>query len=82
MFISNNEKFYLLDKVKLLDALIKEMSLMATEITMLKAKVKVLEGVKSVPKIKLTTAQKEKRRSYSRAYYARKKAERLAKKTS
>lgn len=46
MFISKTEKEHLLDQVKLISALIKDMSLAATEITMIKAKVKVLEGIK------------------------------------
>ena len=74
MFISNKEKLHLIDRVKLVDALIKDMSLMSTEITMLKAKVKVLEGVKK-PKKVVTEAQKAKQREYMRNYKAKKKLE-------
>lgn len=78
MFISNNEKQHLLDKVKLLEAVIKDMSLLSTEIIMLKAKVKVLEGAKATPKKQTTAAQRAKQREYMRKYKARKKAEKLA----
>jgi hypothetical protein len=78
MFISYTEKLHLLDKVKLLDSLIKEVSLMATEITMLKAKIKVLEGAKVAPKKQTTAAQRAKQREYMRKYKARKKAEKAA----
>jgi len=75
MFISNEEKNYLLDKVK---GLVKDMSLAATEIIMLKAKIKVLEGAKATPKKQTTAAQKAKQREYMRKYTARKRAEKLA----
>ena len=75
MFISNEEKNYLLDKVK---GLVRDMSLAATEITILKAKIKVLEGTKTPPKKQTTAAQKAKQREYMRAYKARKKAEKDA----
>lgn len=74
MFISNKEKLHLIDRVKLVDALIKDMSFMSTEITMLKAKVKVLEGVKK-PKKVVSEAQKAKQREYMRKYKAKKKLE-------
>ena len=47
MFISNADKQYLIDQVK---ALVKDMSLAASEITVLKAKIKVLEGKVLEPK--------------------------------
>ena len=78
MFISYAEKKHLLDKVKLLDALIKDLSLASTEITMLKAKVKVLEEKKATPKKRITPVQREKQREYMRKYKARKKAEKAA----
>ena len=74
MFISNADKQYLLDQVK---ALVKDMNAASTEITMLKAKVKVLEGIQKVKK-EMTEAQKAKQREYMKAYKARKKAEKLA----
>lgn len=74
MFISNADKQYLLDQVK---ALVKDMNAASTEITMLKAKVKVLEGIQKVKK-EMTEAQKVKQREYMKAYKARKKAEKLA----
>ena len=78
MFISYTEKKHLLDRVKLLDALIKDVSIMATDITMLKAKIKVLEGTKVAPKKQTTAAQRAKQREYMRKYKARKKAEKAA----
>ncbi len=74
MFISNADKQYLLDQVK---ALVKDMNAASTEITMLKAKVKVLEGIQKVKK-EMTEAQNAKQREYMKAYKARKKAEKLA----
>ena len=81
MFISNEEKKYLFDQIKLVSALIKDMSLAASEITMLKAKIKVLEA-KPAPVVKpkkpTTIAQKAKQREYMRRYKAKKAAEKLA----
>ena len=80
MFISNEEKKYLFDQIKLVAALSKDMSLAASEITMLRAKVKVLEArpipavKKKYPKKPLTPAQKLKQREYMRTYNAKKKA--------
>ena len=75
MFISNSEKKYLFDQVKIISALTKDMSLAATEITMLKAKVKVLEGKTVAPKKKTTEAQRAKQREYARNYKAKKQLE-------
>jgi hypothetical protein len=81
MFISNEEKKYLFDQIKLVEALTKDMSLAASEITFLKAKIKILEA-KLVPVVKTkkpkTAAQKAKQAEYMRKYTARKRAEKLA----
>jgi hypothetical protein len=89
MFISNDEKKYLFDRIKLVEALTKDISLAATEITVLKGKLKAAEGnilvLKQIvehnrvkPKKPKTLAQKAKQREYMRKYVARKKAEKLA----
>ena len=59
MFISNDEKKYLFDQIK---ALAREQSSAMTEITFLKAKIKVLEGKPApvVAKKPKTAAQKKK----------------------
>ena len=77
MFISNQEKKYLFDQIK---ALSKDMSLAASEITMLRAKIKVLEGKPAVVVAKKpkTLAQKKKQAQYMRTYMAKKKAAKLA----
>jgi hypothetical protein len=81
MFISNEEKKYLFDQIKLVEALTKDMSLAASEITFLKAKIKILEAklapVVTTKKPK-TLAQKAKQAEYMRKYTARKRAEKLA----
>jgi hypothetical protein len=77
MFISNDEKKYLFDQIK---ALAREQSIMASDITFLKAKIKVLE-VKPTPvvaKKPKTAAQKKKQAEYMRTYMAKKKAAKLA----
>jgi len=84
MFISNDEKKYLFDRIKLVEALTKDMSLAASEITMLRAKIKVLEVrpvaavKKKYPKKPLTADQKIKQAEYMRRYNAKKKAAKLA----
>ena len=77
MFISNDEKKYLFDQIK---GLSKDMSLAASEITMLKAKIKILEGKPTVvvEKKPKTLAQKKKQAEYMRRYTAKKRAEKLA----
>ena len=50
MFISKAEKEHLLSRDKIIASLVKDMSLAASEITMLKAKIKVLEGKVPEPK--------------------------------
>ena len=80
MFISNSEKKYLFDQVKIISALTKDMSLAATEITMLKAKIKVLEGKKPETKKprKQSTMSAEGRARIGaavKAYHAKKKLE-------
>jgi hypothetical protein len=77
MFISNDEKKYLFDQIK---ALAREQSSAVTEITFLKAKIKVLEGKPTpvVAKKPKTLAQKKKQAEYMRKYTARKRAEKLA----
>jgi hypothetical protein len=78
MFISKDEKKYLFDQIK---SLSKDMSLAASEVTYLKAKIKVLEA-KPAPVVKpkkpTTIAQKAKQREYMRRYKAKKAAEKLA----
>ena len=77
MFISNDEKKYLFDQIKTLS---KDMSLAASEITFLKAKIKGLEAKPSVvvEKKPKTLAQKKKQAEYMRRYTAKKRAEKLA----
>jgi hypothetical protein len=78
MFISNEEKKYLFDQIKTLS---KDMSLAASEITFLKAKIKVLEAKPASvvkPKKPKTAAQKAKQAEYMRRYTAKKRAEKLA----
>ena len=77
MFISKQEKQYLFDQIK---GLSKDMSLAASEITFLKAKIKVLEGKPApvVAKKPKTLAQKKKQAEYMRRYMAKKKAAKLA----
>lgn len=84
MFISNADKQYLIDQVKVL---VRDMNAASAEITMLKGKVRALEGGFLVlreeakqtkkPKKPLTEAQKAKNRDYQRAYQARRKAQKL-----
>ena len=78
MFISIEEKKRIFDKI---DGLTSHNERLATEILVLKAKVKVLEA-KPAPVVKpkkpKTLAQKAKQREYMRKYVARKKAEKLA----
>jgi len=78
MFISTQEKKYLFDQIK---SLSKDMSLAASEITYLKAKIKVLDAKPTavvVPKKPKTLAQKKKQAQYMRTYMAKKKAAKLA----
>ena len=77
MFISKEEKKYLFDQIKTLS---KDMSLAASEITFLKAKIKILEGKPTVVVAKKpkTIAQKAKQAEYMRRYMAKKKAAKLA----
>ena len=81
MFISTQEKKYLFDQMKLISILIRDVNLASSEITVLKAKIKVLEG-KPAPVVKpkkpTTIAQKAKQREYMRRYKAKKAAEKLA----
>jgi hypothetical protein len=78
MFISKQEKQYLFDQIK---GLSKDMSLAASEITYLKAKIKILD-TKPTPVVKpkkpTTIAQKAKQAEYMRRYTAKKKAAKLA----
>ena len=78
MFISKQEKQYLFDQIK---GLSKDMSLAASEITFLKAKIKILDAKSAPvdkPKKPKTAAQKLKQRLYMRTYMAKKKAAKLA----
>lgn len=78
MFISKEEKQYLFDQIK---GLSKDMSLAASEITYLKAKIKVLDAKPNAvvsPKKPKTIAQKAKQAEYMKRYTAKKKAAKLA----
>jgi hypothetical protein len=77
MFISNDEKKYLFDQIK---ALAREQSSVLSEIIVLKAKIKILEGKPAVVVAKKpkTLAQKKKQAEYMRRYTAKKRAEKLA----
>jgi hypothetical protein len=86
MFISNEEKRYLFDQIK---ALAKEQSSAASEITFLKAKIKVLEAKKkadgALEGIKKDIADEDRRarqRMYARKYYAKKQLEKKAQNVS
>ena len=82
MFISNEEKRNINQSIKKTnDALAKAL----VDITMLTARIKVLEGKKAEepkpvkkPKKKLTAAQKKKQSEYMKAYHQRKRLEKLA----
>lgn len=86
MFISSYEKNKLFSQ---LDQALKDLSMASAEITVLKGKVKALEGNtivlretieqnKPQPKKQTTAAQRAKQREYMRKYKARKKAEKAA----
>ena len=78
MFISTQEKQYLFDQIK---GLSKDMSLAASEITFLKAKIKILDAKATpvvTPKKPKTIAQQAKQREYMKRYMAKKKAAKLA----
>ena len=78
MFISKDETKYLFDQIK---SLSKDMSLAASEITYLKAKIKILDAKLAPvaqPKKPKTIAQKKKQAQYMRTYMAKKKAAKLA----
>lgn len=79
MFISNDEKKYLFDQIKIVSALTKDMGLLASEVTYLTAKIKILESRPApAPKRQKTAAQKAKQREYMRTYKAKKLAEKKA----
>jgi hypothetical protein len=78
MFISYAEKKFLQSELKGAFQLI---SALSTDITMLKAKIKVLEAKQTdtkKPKKPMTAAQKAKQRQYQKAYNDRQKAKKLA----
>lgn len=77
MFISNDEKKYLFDQIK---ALAREQSSLLSDIIVLKAKIKLLDGKPQVVVAKKpkTLAQKKKQAEYMRRYTAKKRAEKLA----
>lgn len=91
MFISNADKQYLLDQVKVL---VKDMNHAANEITVLKGKLKAAEGnifvLKQIvdfnktikkptgPKRPKTEAQKAKQAVYAKRYAEKKRAEKKA----
>lgn len=86
MFISNEEKRIINQSIKKTnEALAKAL----VDITMLTARIKVLEGKKleekkavpaKKPKKKLTAAQRKKQSEYMKAYHLRKRLEKLAQK--
>jgi len=78
MFISNKDKQYLFDKAKLTEALIKDVSLMTSKITLLEARIGELEKKPVKLKKPMTAAQKAKQRAYQKAYNERQKAKKLA----
>ena len=86
MFISNEEKRYLFDQVKLLTALAEKVDKLESQVIFWQAKTRSLEGkietaneiAKTKPKKPKTAAQKAKQREYMRKYMAKKKAEKLA----
>jgi len=83
MFISSEEKQYLFDKAKLAESLIKEVSLMASKITSLTAKVTILETelAKAIKAKKPKTPEQiERQRQHQRAYNERQKIKRLTEK--
>ena len=77
MFISKQEKQYLFDQIK---ALAREQSSALSEIIVLKAKIKILEGKPApvVAKKPKTLAQKKKQAQYMRTYMAKKTAAKLS----
>jgi dephospho-CoA kinase len=86
MFISNDEKKYLFDQIKLLTTFSETLNKLETRVIFWEAKVRALEGkvetlyqiASNKPKKPKTLAQKAKQREYMRKYVARKKAEKLA----
>lgn len=77
MFISNEEKKSINDRFKEYGETIAKLS---TDVVVLTAKIKALEGTKPVAKRvkkKMTAEQKAKQRQYQKAYNERKKAEKL-----
>ena len=86
MFISNDEKKYLFDQIKLLTTFSETLNKLETRVIFWEAKVRALEGkvetlyqiASNKPKKPKTAAQKTKQREYMRKYMAKKKAAKLA----
>ena len=90
MFISNDEKRYLFDQVKLLTTLSEKVEKLESQVIFWQAKVRASEGkvdtlfqitsVKPKPKKVQTPEQKARQKVYSRRYYEKKKAEKALEK--
>jgi IS30 family transposase len=88
MFISNEEKKYLFDQIKLLTTVSEKLQQTESRVIFWEAKARSLEAKfetlyqmvewKKKPKKVLTEEQKEKQRGYMRTYNAKKKALRAA----
>jgi hypothetical protein len=88
MFISNEEKKYLFDQIKLLITMTEKLNQVESRLGFWEFKGRALEvkfdtlydmlEYKKKTKKPLTPEQKEKQRGYSKAYYARQKALRAA----
>jgi hypothetical protein len=84
MFISNEEKKYLFDQIKLLATVSEKLEQAESRLCFWETKARCLEtkfetlyqiiAPKFKPKKPLTPEQKEKQKGYSKAYYARQKA--------
>lgn len=89
MFISNDEKRYLFEQVKLLTALAEKVEKLESQVIFWQAKTRSLDGKVDTlyqiasqkptkPKKPKTAAQKAKQAEYMRKYTAKKRAEKLA----
>lgn len=86
MFISNEEKRYLFDQIKQLNALSEKVEKLESQVIFWQAKTRTLEGqantlfsiASAKPKKPKTEAQKAKQREYMRTYKAKKLAEKKA----
>lgn len=91
MFISNDEKRYLFDQVKLLTTLSEKVEKLESQVIFWQAKTRSLDGKVDTlfqiasekpkkPKKVLTPEQKAKQREYMRTYNAKKKAQKALEK--